>query len=70
MVGKSTTVVLFFFFSFHDFRKKMHRMSSPVLRISLWIVYEDLKLPCAWNYSGKPIPQFLSSSVFGHLRQD
>lgn len=48
----------------------MHWMSYLVFHISLLLVYEDLKLPCAWNYSGKHIPQFLNSSVFEHLGQE
>lgn len=65
MVGKSTTVVTFF--PPQNFRIEMHWMSYMVFHISLWFVYEYLKLLCAWNYLKNPIPQFPNSSVFGLL---
>lgn len=72
MVGKIITVVHpplyphLFFFSFHGFRKKS--LSYLVFYISLSLICGDSKLLCAWNFLGKPIPQFLSSFLFGPLR--
>lgn len=65
MVGNSTT-----FPPAQDFRIEMHWMLYLVFHISLWLVYEDLKLPCARNYLKNPILQFPNSSVFGHLWWD
>lgn len=74
MVGKIITVVhplsnpTFFSFNLMVFRKKS--LSYLVFHISLSLICGDSKLLCVWNFLGKPIPQFLSSFLFGPLRQD